>query len=71
MTDRHIGYEVILDSDIREDDAEYVINALRMVKGVRSVTPVAATSASAMTERRVRLDLEDRIVRAVRDEFSR
>lgn len=43
MTTRHAGYLVVLDEDIREDDAQYVINALRMVKGVRAVTPVEAS----------------------------
>ena len=42
MTDRHSGYIVILGADQREDDAEAVINAIRMVKGVLSVEPVVA-----------------------------
>lgn len=40
MTDRHAGYIVTLAKDIREDDAQAVITALRMVKGVLSVEPV-------------------------------
>ena len=40
MTDRHSGYVVSLDHDIREDDAEAVLNALKMIKGVLSVSPV-------------------------------
>jgi hypothetical protein len=42
MTDRHAGYLVVLARDIREDDAEEIIAALRMIKGVRSVDPVQA-----------------------------
>lgn len=43
MTDRHAGYLVVLSEDIREDDAaESILVALRMIKGVRSVTPVIA-----------------------------
>jgi hypothetical protein len=42
MTDRHMGYVVTLDENIREDDSEHVLNALRMVRGVASVTPVTA-----------------------------
>lgn len=42
MTDRHSGYLVVLDHDIREDDAEHIINAIRMVKGVQDVQPVPA-----------------------------
>ena len=34
MTDRHCGYIITLENDIREDDAEATINALRMIKGV-------------------------------------
>jgi hypothetical protein len=42
MTDRHADYIVTLADDIREDDAEATINALRMVRGVISVQPVVA-----------------------------
>lgn len=34
MTDRHVAYTVILDQEIREDDAEAIVTALKMVKGV-------------------------------------
>lgn len=40
MTTRHSGYVVALEDDIREDDAEHVLNALRMVKGVMSVQAI-------------------------------
>lgn len=39
MTDRHSGYLVVLEADLREDDAQAVIDALRMVKGVADVIP--------------------------------
>lgn len=42
MTDRHTGYVVALADDIRDDDAQAVVNALRMVKGVIGVEPVIA-----------------------------
>lgn len=47
MTDRHSGYVVALSRDIRDDDAEHIINAIRMIKGVRSVKPVPAMSTEA------------------------
>jgi hypothetical protein len=34
MTDRHAGYVVVLERDIREDDAEVILSAIGMVKGV-------------------------------------
>jgi len=42
MTTRHSGYLVTLEKDKREDDAEYILNAIRMIKGVISVKPVVA-----------------------------
>ncbi len=54
MTTRHAGYLVVLADDIREDDAGGVLNALRMVKGVASVTPVEADHSQVIA--RVRRD---------------
>lgn len=44
MTDRHAGYIVALREDLREDDAEAVMTALRMVRGVLAVEPVVASA---------------------------
>ena len=52
MTDRHAGYVVVLAEDIREDDAESTLTALRMVKGVVSVTPVIADYELVVARRR-------------------
>jgi hypothetical protein len=52
MTDRHAGYVVVLKDDIREDDAEHVINALRMVKGVLNVEPIVSDLELYIAERR-------------------
>lgn len=52
MTDRHAGYVVVLATDMRDDDAEAVLTALRMVKGVASVEPVVADIALHIAEAR-------------------
>jgi hypothetical protein len=52
MTDRHAAYIVVLGSDIRDDDAEPVLTALRMVKGVASVEPVIADYPFAVARTR-------------------
>ena len=63
MTDRHAGYLVVLAKDVREDDAEEgVLNALRMVKGVLSVTPVPASVEVAIAEQRATWRLRDKIL---------
>jgi hypothetical protein len=52
MTDRHTAYIVVLEHDIRDDDAEPVLTALRMVKGVASVEPVIADYPFAVARTR-------------------
>lgn len=42
MTDRYSGFVVRLDGDIREDDAQDVITALRQIRFVASVEPVTS-----------------------------
>lgn len=39
MTDRFKGLVVTFDRDIREDDAEGIINAIKHIRGVISVEP--------------------------------
>jgi len=40
MTERYQGFVVVLDEEMREDDAECTINAIRQIKGVIKVSPV-------------------------------
>ncbi|WP_043654429.1 hypothetical protein [Nocardia thailandica] len=39
---RHSGYVIVLDTDLREDEATATVTALSMVRGVASVTPIHA-----------------------------
>lgn len=65
MTDRHAAYIVTLESDVHADDAEAVINALRMVRGVADVEPVPANVDQHIAATRARTELEERIYRAL------
>lgn len=68
MTDRHSGYVVVLDHDMREDDAEATLNALRMVKGVLSVEPIIASPAEGLPiEIRVRHEIREKLFALVRE----
>ncbi|MEV0382374.1 hypothetical protein [Nonomuraea sp. NPDC050643] len=53
MTDRHAAYIVTLNKDLRVDDAEKILDALEMIKGVVSVEPVVADVMTHIAERRV------------------
>lgn len=70
MTDRHSGYIVTLDADIREDDAEAIIAALRMVKHVASVQPVTLGTTELMARARVRHEARGRLFDAIDRAFD-
>jgi hypothetical protein len=57
MTDRINAFIVILDHDIREDEAEDTITALKQIKGVLSVQPHVADFSDAIAQDRVRQEL--------------
>jgi len=56
MTDRHAGYVVTLEDNIREDDAAQTIAALRQIKGVLDVCPIVADPMLMVAEARVRTE---------------
>lgn len=57
MTDRLKGLTVAFDHDIREDDAEAIVNAIKMIKGVVDVKPTYATSEDWINRERIRREL--------------
>lgn len=67
MTDRLRGFVVTLDRDLREDDAEATLNAIRQVRGVIDVSPVVADYNSLMAYARVRGEVADRLIAFVRE----
>ena len=54
MTDRLKGCVVTFERDIREDDAEKVLNAILMIRGVASVDVSVADADDHMNRERVR-----------------
>lgn len=61
MTDRHTGYIVTLDKDIRADDSEQIINAIHMLRGVIDVTPVVSDITSIMAESKAKDEIRQKI----------
>jgi len=66
MTDRHVGYVVTLDREVREDDAEAIITAIRMIKGVIGVEPVLQSPDHHIAVMKAKRDIEDRLWTALR-----
>lgn len=61
MTERIKGVLVTFEKDIRGDDAEAQINAIRQIRGVLSVDPVPASMDDYMAEQRVKFALWDKM----------
>lgn len=68
MTTRLAGFVVILNSDVRDDDAEATINAIRQIKGVQSVAPIEADLTLQIAVGRAKFDLREKLWNALRDE---
>lgn len=65
MTDRINAFIIILDHDIRDDDAEDTITALKQIKGVLSVKPHVKDFSDAIAEDRVRQEFAEKLWRVL------
>ena len=54
MTDRINAFVVVLEHDIRDDDAAATINAIKQIKGVLDVQPTYASPDTMIAEMRAR-----------------
>lgn len=66
MTDRIRSLTVALDRDIREDDVEPLVAAIRMLRGVTAVTRHVVTPNDWATEERIRREWLDRFLGVVK-----
>jgi len=62
MTDRYHALTVILEKDIRSDDAESLISAIKMIKGVLNVKPRISDATTWMAEERARMELGKKLL---------
>lgn len=67
MTTRHAGYVVTLAEDIREDEAEDILTALRMISGVVSVKPVGSDLATMVARERVRVEVYEKVAALLKE----
>jgi ribosomal protein L5 len=61
MTDRLKGVVVAFDHDIRVDDAEQIIAAIRMIRRVADVQPVVADANAEIAELRANAKWRDKL----------
>jgi hypothetical protein len=61
MTDRYNALTVALERDIRDDDAETLIQAIQMLRGVLTVEGNVADPASWLAQHRARTELANKL----------
>jgi len=61
MTDRHAGYIVVLEEPIREDDAQGIIDAIQLIKGVLEVKPIENNYEIQMATLQARSELASKM----------
>jgi hypothetical protein len=67
MTDRVKGFTVTLEKDIRIDDVEEIMTALKMVRHVVDVEPTISTDEDRMAEQRLRVELRGKVYEFVKE----
>ena len=68
MTDRVHSLTVVLKRDLRDDDAAPLIEAIRLLKGVQSVSTHVSDPVSHMAEDRARSELLKRLLGDLADQ---
>jgi hypothetical protein len=75
MSDSYVGFMVVLEHDLKDEDAEPVIDAIRHIRGVQQVEPVKRDLTAKMIEvSRLRMDIAEQLyqfalkIRAGRDD---
>lgn len=61
MTDRIHSFTVVLDENMREEDAEAIANAIRLMRGILSVESNVSDPGQFVAETRVRSELGDKL----------
>jgi hypothetical protein len=61
MTAKFNSLTIVLESDVREDDAQTLINAILMLKGVLSVEGNVSSVADYVAESRVKSEVRNRL----------
>lgn len=71
MTDRIHALTVILEDDVREDDVEAIVQAIRMIRRVLDVKTHVADHRLHAAETRVRQQLGDELMKVVYPDWKR
>ena len=61
MTDRIKGFTVTLSEDVRDDDFENILIAVKMIKGVGHIEPSIVTASDHFERQRIMMELKGKL----------
>ena len=70
MTDRYNSLTVVLEDDIRDDDAQALLSAIAQLRGVLCVSGNVSDLGTYVAQTRARQELEKKLWAALRPEPS-
>lgn len=70
MTDRIKGLTVALDRDFRDDDVQAIVDAILMVRGVKSVTKSVVEMSDYTARIRVASELQSKVLEVFSKELK-
>ena len=65
MTDRIHSLTIVLDKNYRDDDVESIVNAIKMIRGVLSVSLYVSNLDSHMAEERAKHELGQKLMKII------
>jgi copper chaperone CopZ len=71
MSDRYNAITVVLEKDTRDDDAQDIIAALKMVKGVADAKPNIVNVDSFVSDTRARQELGSKLFEVLYDKYKK
>lgn len=69
MTDRVKGLMISLNKDVRVDDVEHIVDAIKMIRGVGAVETSIVDHDDWMNRSRIGQELKDKLLKAFNPDF--
>jgi hypothetical protein len=66
MSDRYIALTVLLERPIKDEDADAIIRAIQLIKGVMDVSPVIADPMAEWAKEAARTELATQVLDVLR-----
>lgn len=70
MAERAKGFIVTLEKDIRIDDVEVIMQAIRMIRGIANVEPSIVTGEDYMNRQMVKHELREKFLKFYTEELE-